>query len=208
MAGRALAIGLAVMAMVLSAAPASATFVLETSFLHSGKLFFDGDLKDTNAFTGEVFTQKSGIFIDISTIGNVDVASGFANIVPVKDGNLTSATFTPEDPLLFNDFSLRGQLVTAGVFSFVVQDDQGNAPQIFTFDSGKDDDFSRVGVISNDGETIKSVGVLGDFKELKQVEFSTLGAVPEPATWALMLLGFGALGFAGYRRRSRGIALV
>ncbi len=27
-------------------------------------------------------------------------------------------------------------------------------------------------------------------------------AVPEPATWGLMLLGFSALGFAGYRRRA------
>ncbi|MGP7985334.1 PEPxxWA-CTERM sorting domain-containing protein [Rhodoblastus sp.] len=25
-------------------------------------------------------------------------------------------------------------------------------------------------------------------------------AVPEPATWAMMLLGFAGLGFAGYRR--------
>ena len=29
------------------------------------------------------------------------------------------------------------------------------------------------------------------------------GAVPEPATWALMILGFGAIGFAMRRQRSR-----
>jgi hypothetical protein len=29
---------------------------------------------------------------------------------------------------------------------------------------------------------------------------SVTAAVPEPATWAMMLLGFGCLGFAGYRR--------
>jgi hypothetical protein len=28
----------------------------------------------------------------------------------------------------------------------------------------------------------------------------TIGSVPEPSTWALMLLGFAGLGFAGYRR--------
>jgi outer membrane lipase/esterase len=29
-------------------------------------------------------------------------------------------------------------------------------------------------------------------------------AVPEPSTWAMLLLGFGGLGFAGYRARARG----
>jgi hypothetical protein len=27
--------------------------------------------------------------------------------------------------------------------------------------------------------------------------------VPEPSTWAMMLLGFAGLGFAGYRRAER-----
>jgi hypothetical protein len=37
----------------------------------------------------------------------------------------------------------------------------------------------------------------------------TITAVPEPATWAMMLLGFAGLGFAGYRRtRSRRDALA
>ena len=36
-----------------------------------------------------------------------------------------------------------------------------------------------------------------------------LGAVPEPSTWAMMLLGFAGLGFAGYRsaRRRAGVGL-
>jgi PEP-CTERM motif len=28
-----------------------------------------------------------------------------------------------------------------------------------------------------------------------------LSTVPEPSTWAMMLLGFAGLGYAGYRRR-------
>jgi hypothetical protein len=30
--------------------------------------------------------------------------------------------------------------------------------------------------------------------------------VPEPSTWAMMLVGFGALGFAGYRRQKAAVA--
>jgi hypothetical protein len=33
---------------------------------------------------------------------------------------------------------------------------------------------------------------------------SALGAVPEPSTWAMMLLGFAGLGYVGYRGRSLG----
>jgi hypothetical protein len=32
--------------------------------------------------------------------------------------------------------------------------------------------------------------------------FSTTGAIPEASTWLMMLAGFGALGFVGYRRRA------
>ena len=33
-----------------------------------------------------------------------------------------------------------------------------------------------------------------------------VSAVPEPSTWAMMLLGFAGLGFAGYRRANKGDA--
>jgi len=36
----------------------------------------------------------------------------------------------------------------------------------------------------------------------------TLGAVPEPATWAMMLLGFGAMGFTLRRRPKAALAQI
>jgi PEP-CTERM motif len=32
---------------------------------------------------------------------------------------------------------------------------------------------------------------------------NTISAVPEPSTWAMMILGFTGIGFMAYRRRSR-----
>jgi hypothetical protein len=34
-------------------------------------------------------------------------------------------------------------------------------------------------------------------------ELLTISAVPEPSTWAMMLLGFTGIGFMAYRRKSK-----
>ena len=36
------------------------------------------------------------------------------------------------------------------------------------------------------------------------VEIQSVSAVPEPSTWAMMILGFAGVGFMAYRRRNRG----
>jgi PEP-CTERM motif len=36
---------------------------------------------------------------------------------------------------------------------------------------------------------------------------TTVGAVPEPSTWAMMILGFAGVGFMAYRRKSKGSGL-
>lgn len=35
-----------------------------------------------------------------------------------------------------------------------------------------------------------------------------IGAIPEPSTWAMMILGFAGIGFLAYRRRNQGAALT
>ena len=49
------------------------------------------------------------------------------------------------------------------------------------------------------------------FKEIKHLQVSALdgvvinptGSVPEPSTWAMMILGFAGIGFVAYRRKSK-----
>jgi hypothetical protein len=36
---------------------------------------------------------------------------------------------------------------------------------------------------------------------------TTIGGVPEPSTWAMMILGFAGVGFMTYRRRNQSAAL-
>ena len=62
--------------------------------------------------------------------------------------------------------------------------------------------FDEVNLLNADG-----------FKEIKHIEISGLArvvgsAVPEPSTWALMGLGFAALGLLGYRKTRSDNALA
>ena len=184
---------------------ASATFIVDTD-PGGEKLFIDKANKKVTDFEGFVGKNDSSFpHVAIHTMGKVDTGSGFANIKPVKDGSLTELIFTPEDPNLFSDFSFRGQLNDAaeGTVTVTVQDNQGNGPFTFTLTGlGGPNDFARQGIISLDGETIKSVTLTSDFKEVKQIEFSVHG-VPDSGSTA-MLLG-GALAGLGlllrYRKR-------
>ena len=160
--------------------------------------------KDANHFTGTIGVGGPGITID--TIGNVNTGSGYANISPVKDGELTSLLFTPDDSDLLTGFSTRGQLEEAagGTITITVQDNQGHAPEVFVFSGfGDDHDFDRIGIIAAvEGETIAWVKIESNFREFKQTDFSFATAVPEPAAWSLMILGFAGLGFATRARRN------
>ena len=41
------------------------------------------------------------------------------------------------------------------------------------------------------------------FDGISSLTFTATTGVPEPSTWALMVLGFAGLGFAGYRRANK-----
>jgi PEP-CTERM motif len=74
--------------------------------------------------------------------------------------------------------------------------------QSWTRDAGLDPDWLRVGT--------DIVGAVGDPATITQFNaaFSLSGSVvPEPSTWAMMLMGFAGLGFAWYRK-AKSIAAV
>lgn len=165
--------------------------------------------KDATASTGTVGSQT----VSIAVTGAADFASGFATIKPAGDALLTNLTFTPTDANVFDSFSFRGQnLVADQLIRLIVQDNQGDAAEEFDFTEGKaNQDFAREGIIAAEsGKTIKWVELInsGGFKQAKQFEFDIAGGViPEPATWAMMLVGFGGLGAAMRQRRARRAAV-
>jgi len=159
-------------------------------------------------FTGTVGAHLSGPAITVDTTGAVETGAGFSVIKPSGAAILSMLTFTPANDALFNDFSFRGQLERpgfTGTVDITWTDSSGASGMLsVTGVKGPRAAFDRIGIVSNDGETLKSVeisttGVAG-FKDVKQIEFS---AIPEPSTYTLLLLGFAGLGYAALRRSKR-----
>ena len=57
--------------------------------------------------------------------------------------------------------------------------------------------------------TDKAIASITFSSQQKAFEFDNvaIAAVPEPSTWAMMILGFFGVGFLAYRRKSSGAAL-
>lgn len=186
---------------------AKATFIADPTCPHCGGLkgYIDVHNSDTTDFT--MFAGHNGppgFPVAVHTNVGVDTGSGFATIKPVTGSLLTELVFTPANDLLFSDFNFRGQLLTGSEIDVTVIDSNGTSFTIqFTGLVHNPHDFSRIGVTSLDGETIKSVtvdAIGGSFKEFKQVQFSRApDAVPDGGA-TLMLLG-AALGVLGVARR-------
>jgi hypothetical protein len=181
---------------------ARATFIVDEAPFGGSFLFNDVANNNVSHFEGFVGANNpTAPHVGIDTIGNVDSGSGFANIKPISGGTLTDLIFTPADDTLFSDFSFRGQLTAqgGGTVTLIVTDSLGNS-QTFIFDGlGQNQDFARQGIISLDGETIQSVELISDFREVKQIRFSFAAGVPDGGL-TVMLLGAALCGLGIARR--------
>jgi hypothetical protein len=48
----------------------------------------------------------------------------------------------------------------------------------------------------------------GNARDAVNAQIVAMSAVPEPSTWAMMLLGFAGEGFMAYRRKSKSALIV
>ena len=188
----------------LSAATAAQAAVLFQVDNTEGTKLFLTKATDTASSTGTVINPDD---VTIGVTGNSDFADGFSTIKPIKGGTLTDLLFTPVNGNAFSGFTFRGQdAVKDQSIELIVTDNQGDAPEDFFFNVAKANaDFGPLGIdaINPAVNTIMSIELInspGGFNEAKQFTFTgavgigTHGTVPEPATWATMLLGIALVG--------------
>lgn len=151
----------------------------------------------TNAGTSVTFTSNEAI-----------VGSGGQATITGTDGNISFLTWMLTNPTLgYSD----------GVFKVTPASGAGGASEVtITAVDQFGASFSQVlnipasGFFNVDGtssELIRSITVTanGQLDDIRQVRLGGVDtittAVPEPSTWAMMILGFGGVGFLAYRKR-------
>ena len=201
------------------ATPAMADIVMvDASSIQGANVLFNDGTQTSTLVVGHTQAGTLVNFTGTTTVGSIISASGGQATV---DGNLNMLTQPPNDtnPLTSLDFSLAAGTFNNLEFNLFGVNDGGrafftgidNGGQTFTFGgttgfalgSGSNF-FGFQGIL---GQSIASFSIditPGSIQNVQQIrldETGAVGAVPEPGTWAMMLVGFGAMGFSVRRRR-------
>lgn len=117
-----------------------------------------------------------------------------------------SSAWRNGETVTFDGYLGGSQVWTSSYVVSVTSGPGAGAPTLVTFNSGLIDELrvtSSGGVLAGPGGS--SVGaVLDDFT----YDDALIGAIPEPGTWALLIIGMGAVGGALRRRRRATLALA
>ncbi|MXO85822.1 PEPxxWA-CTERM sorting domain-containing protein [Altererythrobacter aurantiacus] len=196
------------------ASAASAATIIDctgTSCVNTDENVILNDGTDQTVVTGETNQSATGVTFTSST-DLLDVNNGQSSLT-ATDGLLNSLSFQLEDGATFQTASFNLAPLTGN-----------NANEatsvIFTFSTGEMQEFALsgngnnfFGVTADPGEALTGISFttlpggngIDSFRQLRLGGIATTptGAVPEPSTWALMLLGFGFVGGAMRARKQK-----
>ena len=207
-------------AALMVAAPAAADIIQADPSDQNGTTVHNDGTADTGTTVLGELGQGSGIdvlFTGTTTDSN-DLRLSSGQGQAVVTGALDAGTSNPNDTFDLTAFNLALEndlgfnwielsLVGTGTVSFSLLDDSGTT---FTSDANGDFIFdltngqNRFAFQAVNGQSIAGLSfdvANGGVGSVRQVRIGQATAVPEPATWGMMLVGFGAIGFAMRRKR-------
>jgi hypothetical protein len=187
----------------IMAAPASADIVqVDASAIQGFNVLFNQGITSGNVVDGFLNNQANSRVLFTGTGGAILRASGGQASI---SGDLNGGTPNPNDTIPLNGFSFGMQdnstfnNVEFNLFG-------GSATSVNNFSKPLGNGSNFVGFQAINGQSIRNVAfttVGGGIQEVRQIRIGLTNAVvPEPATWAMLIGGFGLVG-AATRRRSR-----
>jgi hypothetical protein len=202
---------------VAIAAPASADIIpVPASSIQGDNVLFNDDKSFETGTEVDGFTNDGRTSLTFKSTETLRAGGGQAEITgdlnavtsnPNDTLGITNLTFALTDGGTFNNVELSLFAGTATKVAFTLIDNMG------TIFSGADFTFAldangenRVGFQAINGHSIASLWFRanGTIDAVKQIRLDAVtSAIPEPAVWAMMLIGFGGIGSAMRRRKLR-----
>ena len=225
----------AVLGLAIFAAPASAATLIATSGTPLLEVIKDSSGINGNLV---VFSSlPSHFLVDYSSTDVLHPSStgGFAFVEGATSSGFSDLTITPET-VTFSEFKFNmklpaatGPVIPSGYKTDFTFDTtvffSGGGSQSFSTDVGSGTGDNRYLITAGLGQAIDKI-VFSDlvgistkknnttltndfnFDSLRQVSFDAVGEVPEPATWALFILGFGFVGAMMRAQRKQGVLQI
>jgi hypothetical protein len=154
--------------------------------------------------SGATFTSNGDMFIiDPGYYGSSYPNGGFLN--SDYAGPTDTITVTLPGGVYSGSFDIGG--LFAGTTDFTVTFNGSTFPETVTESINGTDSLAGF-LFSSSAQIATITFVLPDAPGYNALDNFSYTTVPEPATWAMMLLGFAGLGFAGYRKAKSGAAIA
>lgn len=204
---------------LMAAAPAAADIIQASPSDQNGTTVHNSGAANTGTTVLGELGQGSGIDVIFTgtTTDSSDLRLSSGQGQAVVTGALDAGTSNPNDTFDITAFNLALEndatfdwielsLAGTGTVSFSLLDDSGTT---FTSDASGDFIFDLTNGLNKfafqaiNGQSIAGLSFTvadGGVTSVRQIRIDS-AVVPEPATWAMMLLGFGAIGFTMRRRR-------
>jgi hypothetical protein len=189
-----------VCAALLAAEPQASA----TTYIYSGHAYSDYAGSGFANF-GTNMTGTVTFNIDTSALtGGPDLSTP----LDVSTLTMTSGSFTFDQTTLFGDFSFTNGNITGWQIYFINNFHDHNGVYAFgsTSASPYGDAVTDLGLGGLGAATSEHCGLTGSNVPACAGTWSitaSVSAVPEPSTWAMMILGFTGVGFMAYRRKNK-----